>query len=51
MKAYVKTYDGQTKWMNFLLKDDGLLEKWNTIWAKVTADIKKECDSELVKPK
>ena len=42
---YVKSYDGQTKWMYFLIKDDDLLEKYNTIWVKVSADIKKESDS------
>ena len=36
--AYVKSYDGQTKWMYFLIEDDDLLEK-------VSADIKKEFDS------
>ena len=29
--AYVKSYDGQTKLMYFLMEDDGLLEKYNTI--------------------
>ena len=29
--AYVKSYNGQTKWMYFLLEDDDLLEKYNTI--------------------
>ena len=24
---YVKSYDGQTKWMYFLIKDDDLLQK------------------------
>ena len=24
--AYVKSYDGQTKWIYFLIEDDGLLE-------------------------
>ena len=43
--AYVKSYDGQTKWMYFLIEDDDLLEKYNTIWDKVSADIKKEFDS------
>ena len=33
--AYVKRYDGQTKWMYFLIEDDGLLEKYNTIRDKV----------------
>ena len=30
MKAYVKSYDGQTKWMYFLIEDDDLLAKENT---------------------
>ena len=46
--AYVRSYDGQTKWMYFLIEDDDLLERYNTIWDKVSADIKKEFDSELV---
>ena len=33
-RAYVKSYDGQTKWMYFLIKDDGLLEKCNSIWIR-----------------
>ena len=44
----VKSYDGQTKWMYFLIEDDELLEIQNTIWDKVSADIKKEFDSEHV---
>ena len=39
--TYVKHYDGQTKLMYFFIKDDDLLEKYNTIWDKVSADIKK----------
>ena len=31
-----------------MIKDDILLEKYNTIWDKVSADIKKEFDSEPV---
>ena len=46
--AYVKSYDGQTKWMYFLIEDDDLLEKYNTIWDKVSADFKNEFDSEPV---
>ena len=46
--AYVKSYDGQTKWMYFLIEDDYLLEKYNTIWGKVSADVKKEFDNEPV---
>ena len=46
--AWVKSYDGQTKWMHFLNKDDNLLEKYTTIWDKVSGDIKKSFDSEPV---
>ena len=37
--AYVKSYDGHTKWIYFLIEDDELLEKNNTIWDKVSTDI------------
>ena len=46
--AYVKRYDGQSKWIQFFIEDDDLLEKYNTIWDKVSADIKKEFFSKLV---
>ena len=29
--AYVKRYDRQTKWMHFLIENDDLREKYNTI--------------------
>ena len=32
----------------FFIEDDDLLEKYNTIWDKVSADIKKEFDIEPV---
>ena len=35
------SYDGKTKWIYFLIEDDDLLEKHNTIWDKVSTDIKK----------
>ena len=44
--VYIKSYDRKTKWMYFLIKDDNLLEKYNTICNKVSADVKKEFDSE-----
>ena len=45
--AYVKRYDGKTKWMHFLIifKNEDLFKKYDTIWDKVSADIKKEFDS------
>ena len=38
---YVKSYDGRTKWIVFLIEDDSLLKKYNTIWDKIIADVKK----------
>ena len=32
----------------FLIANDDSLEKYNTVWDKVSADIKKELDSESV---
>ena len=45
-KAYVESYDRQIKRMYFLIEDDDLLEKYDSIWDKFSADIKKEFDSE-----
>ena len=38
---YVKIYDGQIKWIYFLIEGDDLLEKYNTVRDKVSNDIKK----------
>ena len=43
---YVKSYDGQTKWIYFLIEDDDLIEKYDTIWDKVSTDTNNEFDSE-----
>ena len=51
VSTYVINYDGQTKWLYFLIKNDDLLENYNIIWDKVSADIKKEFDNELVHDK
>ena len=42
-RAYVKIYDGQTKWMYILTEDDNedLWDNFNTISDEVSADIKK----------
>ena len=48
MSAYVKSYDGQNKWMYLLIDDDYLLEKYNIICDNVSADIKKESESKPV---
>ena len=46
--ANIKSYDGQTNWTYFFIKDNDLLEKYNTIWDNFSADIRKEIDSEPV---
>ena len=46
--VYVQSCDEQTKWMYFLIQNDDILEKYNTIWDKVSADIKKEFGSKPV---
>ena len=46
--AYVKSCDRQNKWVYFFIEGYGLLEKYDTICNKVSADIKKEFDSEHV---
>ena len=50
-RVYVEIYHGQTKWMYFLTEDDDLLEKYNTIWDKVSTDIKKNLIVSLSKIK
>ena len=45
--AYVKSYDGRTKWMSFLIEDYDLLEEYSIIWDKVGADIKKKLIASL----
>ena len=37
-RAYVNIYDRQTEWIYFLIEDDDLLERYNTICDKVNAD-------------
>ena len=41
ISAYVKSYDGQIKWMLLLVENYDLLEKYHTIWDKVSADTKR----------
>ena len=47
MSAYRTDFD-KTKYMSFQIKNNGLLEKYNEIWEKVTNSIKKEFNSEPV---
>ena len=41
VRSYVKGCEDQTKWMYFLIEGDDLLKKYNNIWDKVSANIKK----------
>ena len=47
-RVYVKRYDGQTKWMYFVIVDDDVLEKYNTISDNFSADIENDCGSKPV---
>ena len=38
ISTYLKRYDGQTKCIYFLIENDGLFEKYNSIWNKVCTD-------------
>ena len=48
LSPYVKSSNGQIKWMYFLIEDDELLEKCNTIWEKFRVNRKKEFESKPV---
>ena len=44
--AYAKGYDGQNKWIRFLIEGDDLLEKYNTIW-----DSESVCNKKILRTK
>ena len=46
MSAYVKDYDEKTNWIYFLIKDSDLLNKYNTIWDKISNVAKIELNDE-----
>ena len=48
MSAYIKSYDGKTKWMYFSIEDLDLIKKYNDSWNKVCYSTKKEYDFELI---
>ena len=39
MGTYVQCYDGQIKWMYFLIEDNDLLKKYTTLWDKASTDV------------
>ena len=48
MSTYIKDYDKKTNWIYFWIKDDGLLNKYKTIWHKSSADAKLELNDKPV---
>ena len=48
MRAHLKSYGGQNKWMYFLIQDDDLLENIILFGIKSAPIIKKEFDSDPV---
>ena len=40
-RGYIKSYNGQTKSIYFLIEDDDLLKKYNTTWDRFTVYKKK----------
>ena len=45
--AQVKSYDAQTEQIYFLIEDDDSLEKCNTVWDTISADIEKKLIASL----
>ena len=45
--TYVKSYDGETRWMYFLMEDNDLWEKYKTIWEKSGLIVKKNLTADL----
>ena len=48
MNAYTKYFDKNDKYINFLVSDKKILEKYSEIWNKIKRLIKKEFNSEPV---
>ena len=48
ISAHIESYDGETKWMYFLIEDDELLDKCNSVSGKVSTSTKKYFDSEPI---
>ena len=48
MNAYAKYFDEINKYMNLLVYDKKILEKYNKIWNKIKSLLKKEINSEPV---
>ena len=48
MNAYAKYFDEINKYMNLLVYDKKILEKYNKIWNKIKSLLKKELNSEPV---
>ena len=48
MNAYAKYFDKNSKYINLLVNDEKILEKYSEIWNKIKSLIRKELNSEQV---
>ena len=48
MSGYIKYFENGGKNMSFVIKDDGVLDKYNEIWNKVEKDLNIKLHSMLV---
>ena len=47
MNGHVKYFDDNNKYMNFVVHDKDVLNKYNEIWDKISNLLKKWFDSEI----
>ena len=48
VNVYAKYFDENNKWMNLIVKDEEILEKYNKRWSKIKSFFKREFDNEPV---
>ena len=46
-RVYARSHDGRTEWIYFLIEDDDILEKYNTIWDKISVILTKNLVAKL----
>ena len=48
VNVYAKYFDENNKWMNLIVKDEEILEKYNKRWSKIKSFFKREFGNEPV---
>ena len=48
VNVYAKYFDENNKWMNLIVKDEEILEKYNKRWSKIKSFFKREFGNETV---